>query len=402
MANKIQVRRGTKAQITAAGPFAAGEPVYALDTKELFIGNGTGANTPLVSATSADITYYVRTDGNDGNTGLANTAAGAFKTIGKAISMVPQVVNHTITVNVAVGTYAEVVKLSGFSGQGSFQISAPSGANVLSMEVNKNGVPITISGFTSTTTTTESFYLAYNAWVYLSGCTAISSALSQIGAYVYGGTAVIASCIFSNKIAGIRAGSSASVYSYNNSGTGNVIGQVAVEGATIGGNFTTTAGTSANNDTNTGGIINMGTGVVNPWGDNTTGNRSWLSAYQSTLQSISAGISTKVNIDTENFDTLSEFTSNRFTAKSAGVYLIAATIAFPTTGSVVGVVMTPYCNGSAMGTLFSGLTSSSWTTHGSGSVTIKLNAGDYIELYVYSSQSLTLAPSTLLSIIRVA
>lgn len=49
MANKIQLRRGTKAQLAALGPLAAGEPVYTTDTKELIIGNGTGANTPLVS-----------------------------------------------------------------------------------------------------------------------------------------------------------------------------------------------------------------------------------------------------------------------------------------------------------------------------------------------------------------
>ncbi|KHL96734.1 hypothetical protein QW71_05640 [Paenibacillus sp. IHB B 3415] len=118
MANKIQLRRGTKAQLATIGALAAGEPGYTTDSKELFIGNGAGANTPVVTATSADITYYVRTDGNDSNTGLVNTAGGAFKTIGKAVSMIPQTVNHVVSVNVAAGTYAESVLISGKIGSG--------------------------------------------------------------------------------------------------------------------------------------------------------------------------------------------------------------------------------------------------------------------------------------------
>ncbi|ASA21945.1 hypothetical protein [Paenibacillus donghaensis] len=57
MANKIQVRRGTKAQLTAKGALAIGEPGYCTDTGELYIGNGSGANTK-VSVSEAERTAW--------------------------------------------------------------------------------------------------------------------------------------------------------------------------------------------------------------------------------------------------------------------------------------------------------------------------------------------------------
>ncbi|MFD1903842.1 hypothetical protein ACFSQ7_06780 [Paenibacillus rhizoplanae] len=71
--------------------------------------NGKANLSTTPQQTTADVTYYVRTDGNDGNTGLGNTAGGAFRTIQKAISMIPKMVNHTATISVAAGTYTEAL-----------------------------------------------------------------------------------------------------------------------------------------------------------------------------------------------------------------------------------------------------------------------------------------------------
>lgn len=51
----------------------------------------------------ANRTYYVRSDGSDTNTGLANTAEGAFLTIAKAISVASTLDLSTFTVTIQIG-----------------------------------------------------------------------------------------------------------------------------------------------------------------------------------------------------------------------------------------------------------------------------------------------------------
>jgi hypothetical protein len=67
--------------------------------------NPTFALTKLTAAT----TYYVRQDGSDGNNGLANTAAGAFRTIAFAMQIMNYIDanGYAVTIQIGGGTWTE-------------------------------------------------------------------------------------------------------------------------------------------------------------------------------------------------------------------------------------------------------------------------------------------------------
>lgn len=69
---------------------------------------------------TANRTYYVRTDGSDSNTGLANTSGGAFLTIQKAIDTVGSLdlSIYDVTIQVGAGTYTQNLVLKSTVGAG--------------------------------------------------------------------------------------------------------------------------------------------------------------------------------------------------------------------------------------------------------------------------------------------
>jgi hypothetical protein len=78
---------------------------------------------------TADRTYYVRTDGNDNNNGLSDSAGGAFLTIQKALDLVGtlDISIYNVTIQVADGTYTITSPLTS---------RTPVGAGVLTIRGN--------------------------------------------------------------------------------------------------------------------------------------------------------------------------------------------------------------------------------------------------------------------------
>ena len=68
---------------------------------------------------TADRTYYVRTDGSDSNTGLANTAGGAKLTVQGALDAIAQIDfnGYVVTVQIGSGTYTADVLVPVMVGQ---------------------------------------------------------------------------------------------------------------------------------------------------------------------------------------------------------------------------------------------------------------------------------------------
>jgi len=107
---------------------------------------------------NANRTYFVRTDGNDNNTGLANTAGGAFLTIQKAIDTVASldISIFDVTIQVGDGTYNQQIILKSIVGSGNVVLSGnlttPANAIITSNATititNSSDTQWTIQGFT--------------------------------------------------------------------------------------------------------------------------------------------------------------------------------------------------------------------------------------------------------------
>jgi hypothetical protein len=334
--------------------------------------------------TTADITYYVRTDGSDSNLGNSDTAAGAFKTITKALSLVPQIVNHDVKIIIRAGAYAESVILNGLIGYGLVSLLGQGVVTVTNVAVNQC-TNVLISGFTATLAATGAAYAAKaGGYVKFDSCTT-TVAGNIVGFNIAAQSGIVSNCVISNKANAIAAQESATVFASANTGVGNNYAMVAAQGSKI-----TVHGTTPNANTPAGtydaGIVQTGF-VVNPWGDSTSNSRSFISAWANTPDQLAASTWTKLTFGNVVFDYLGEFsgTTNRFTAAQNGIYLVSASISLTTPGINSVCTMSAYVNGSRGKDFGYTQTAGTLNTGYQGSVVLRLKAGDYIEIFANSN-----------------
>lgn len=220
------------------------------------IDSGIASNTVPIKTTQ-NLTFYVNSatgsDENDGSSG------SPFKTIAKAISLIPQIVNHDVAINLADGSYSEGITLSGYVGKGIISVkgntTTPSNV-VLSGQILLQGCHTrytALSGLKTTYTASHAVYVTSCFSANLNKIVAIESASGAGVAYEYS-IGTVQESTFSNRTYGIFCTSKSIIYSYNNDGESNTYGLYCNQAATIGKGVTQPSGTTGEYAT-LGGVI---------------------------------------------------------------------------------------------------------------------------------------------------
>lgn len=99
-------------------------------------------------------TYYVRTDGNDSNTGLTNSAGGSFLTIQRAVDVIVglDINGQTVTIQIGDGTYTAGMTLKnvvGYAAPGNLVIRGNASNHSAVMLNLSSGIPILAENISS-------------------------------------------------------------------------------------------------------------------------------------------------------------------------------------------------------------------------------------------------------------
>lgn len=138
--------------------------------------------------------------------------------------------------------------------------------------------------------------------------------------------------------------------------------------------------------------------------------QSCVMAFKSSTQTVGTGTDTKITFDTEDIDTLSEFTSSTFTAKTAGIYLVSAQIRSNNLPDNVRFRVSIYLNAAIYAIGENGITNSGSSGYGSAGVCclVILAVGNTLDVYGYHDKGTDggifggSTRSTFISIVKVA
>lgn len=194
---------GTTRYIQLTGSVAGNPTVQAggggrVEIADLNMTGGPTAPTPAAGdndtsvATTAFVTgairekltanrgYFVRTDGSDSNTGLVNSAGGAFLTIQKAIDVAAalDMSIFNVTINVAAGTYGAIT-LKSFLGAGTIILNGDNVTPTNCVIGNTTGIIVTmgsvigrytIQGFHIKSTNSNAINVSGASILFLANC----------------------------------------------------------------------------------------------------------------------------------------------------------------------------------------------------------------------------------------
>lgn len=230
----------------------------------------------IPTTTVADITYYIRADGNNTNQGTANTPGGAFRTLNRALSLIPQTINHNVTIYVLEGEEHEAFSLAGLNGGGTITIRSTSErvrASVPYIRISDCTCNVGIANLNVSYDTDVPVGVYRCLGVTLTNLS-ITHSGSTAGVYVDRSKLVLYTGTISNRGVAVYADMLSDIWVDSLTGTGNGIAYTAVRGSRIIVYYVTSIGwTGAKQNIGTGGVVLYGEGVINPWGDNTHSNR---------------------------------------------------------------------------------------------------------------------------------
>jgi hypothetical protein len=186
----------------------------------MFVYNGVNFNAmvPPVPQAPPQTTFYVRTDGNDNNSGFANTPADAFRTISGAMYEIKQryISQNTITIRVADGLYIDGISESiAYIAAWNIVGNPANPGNVVINALSTNGSAyppyamvgsavgvfgsgnVTVNGFTFQSYTWQAFADGGTLTIYNCHFTAPTTSASPIYANETGSVAVFGNCQYS-------------------------------------------------------------------------------------------------------------------------------------------------------------------------------------------------------------
>jgi hypothetical protein len=346
-----------------------------------------GIPTIISLSTYSDLAFYVRADGDNTNPGTANTAAGAFRTLNRALSLIPRTVNHTVIIYILEGQTHEAISLSGYVGCGSIAIRSTSDtvrATVPYVRISDCTCPVSIQNLNISYDTDVAVGVYRCPGVTL-GNLSVTGAHATAGVYADRSKLVVYNGVISNRGYAFYADVLSEVWVDSVTGTGNTTAYTAIRGSRIVVYWGTTISATAEQTVGSGGTVQRREGVINPWGDNTAWQRPYVFAYTDNANLIVQGNqSTKVPLNKKAIDNLSNYdtTLHRFNIPASGIYSVSGYVHFISPGVGNGLSVKIYHNGNPSVNLgMVGIGTSINTTVG-GTTEMYLVAGDYIELYV--------------------